>query len=382
MAHTVVVTAASGPLGRRVCQRVAADPAVDRVVAIDRPGSPAGPAPSGARPPAAAPGTGTETGPSAAIEHHVVVLDDARAARLCEGAAAIIHLGSGTPVPGRDHTAALDGASGPGDVETTRALLAAASGAGVPTVVVLSSAMVYGAWPGNPVPLTEAAPLRPVPGLPFAIERAETERLASRWREEHAGRAEPPTVAVLRPAVSVGPEQPRWLGRSPWSAAGLTVDDEPPVQFVHLDDVASAVDLARRERLDGPYNVAPDGWLSAGDRRELSGPVPRLPLPAAVAERIASFRWRFGLTGVPPSVLPYTMYSWVVANDRLKAAGWSPSHTNEEAFVEADPGSPLGNVRPRRRQMLSLAALGLPALGLAAGLAIGVRRLVRGRRRR
>ena len=40
MAHTVVVTAATGPLGQRVCALAAADPAVDRVVAIDQPGRP------------------------------------------------------------------------------------------------------------------------------------------------------------------------------------------------------------------------------------------------------------------------------------------------------------------------------------------------------
>jgi hypothetical protein len=98
-----------------------------------------------------------------------------------------------------------------------------------------------------------------------------------------------------------------------------------------------------------------------------------------VAERLASLRWRLGLTGVPPGVLPYTMYPWVVANDRLKAAGWAPTHSNEEAFVEADPGSPLSRVDPRRRQLVSLGALGAVVAGAAAGLAVAARRLLRRR---
>jgi hypothetical protein len=96
-----------------------------------------------------------------------------------------------------------------------------------------------------------------------------------------------------------------------------------------------------------------------------------------VAERLASLRWRLGLTGVPAGVRPYTMFPWVVANDRLKAAGWVPSHSNEEAFVEADPGSALARVDPRRRQLLSLGVLGAVAVGLAAAVAVAARRLLR-----
>src|SRR4051794_14153036 len=42
------------------------------------------------------------------------------------------------------------------------------------TVVYVSSAMVYGAWPNNPVPLTEDAPMRPNPGFGYATAKAES----------------------------------------------------------------------------------------------------------------------------------------------------------------------------------------------------------------
>jgi nucleoside-diphosphate-sugar epimerase len=353
MVPTVVVTAAAGPLGRRVCDLVAGDPDVARVVALDRPGRALAPTPR--------------------IEPHLVGLDDPDLARWFEGAAAVVHLGAGEP----GAAAAEPAADGPGAVASTRAVLAAAAAAGVPTVVLLSTAMVYGAWPGNAVPLTEATPLRPVPGVAFAVERAEIERMAGQWRGEHDA-----TVALLRSVMPVGPGQPPWLGRSPWSAAGPTVEEEPPMQFVHVDDLAAAVDLARRDRLDGPFNVAPDGWLPAAARRDLAGPVPRVPVPAAVAERVGALRWRLGLTGVPPAVLPYTMYPWVVANDRLKAAGWRPRHSNEEALVDVDPGSRLRTMPARRRQLLSLAALGGGAAGLVGGAVLVVRRVLRARRAR
>jgi nucleoside-diphosphate-sugar epimerase len=360
MGTRVVITGAAGPLGRRVVARAAADPDVGTVVAIDRPG--------------------TDLPTGAGVTALTIELTDPDLKRACEGAAAIVHLGASQPLDAVTD-AALDGTgSSVGDVEGTRSLLAAAGVAGVRTLVVLSSAMVYGAWPNNPVPLTEEAPLRPDPALRFAIEKAEIERLAGEWRDERSGHADTAvTVAMLRPTIAVASETSSWLGRSPWSAAGVQIDDaEPPAQFVHLDDLAAAVDLARRERLDGPFNVAPDGWIPAEQLRALSGPSPRVHLPAAVAERVAAMRFRFGLTGTPPSVLPYPRYSWVVANDRLKAAGWQPTHTNEEAFVEADHGGPLASLNPRKRQMIAFSVVGV----VAAGLIVGVVALVRRSRRK
>lgn len=359
MSTTVVVTGAAGPLGRRVCALIAADPGVDRVVGIDQPGQDVAP--------------GGTSGSPAAVEMHLADLSDPDLRRWCEGAAAVVHLGPSEPLATAGDRA-LDGTGSTGtDLRGTRALLAAASDAGVSTLVVLSSAIAYGAWPNNPIPLTEDAPLRPDPDLAFAVEKAELERLAFDWQlNQDAVEA---TVAVLRPTVAVAAQSRSWLARSPWSATGMQVSDaEPPVQFVHLDDVAAAVDLARRGRLDGVFNVAPDGWIPAEQLRALSGPAPRIHLPAAVAERVASFRWSFGFTATPPSVLAYRMYPWVVANDRLRAAGWEPQHTNEEAFVEADDGGPLGGLDARRKQLLSLGAVGVAVAAAALGAVALVRR--------
>jgi len=64
--------------------------------------------------------------------------------------------------------------------DVTRRLLNAASAAGVRHLVVLSTATVYGAWPNNPVPITEDAPLRPVPDFAYAVGHAEVEQLVVR----------------------------------------------------------------------------------------------------------------------------------------------------------------------------------------------------------
>jgi nucleoside-diphosphate-sugar epimerase len=331
----VAVTGARGPLGRRVCHLVANDPALTQLRRIDV----------------------LPTGPGDELK------------RLLEGVDTLVLLGSATG-PELDGTGSAEV-----DVEDAHGLLDSAGSAGVQHLVVLSTAMVYGAWADNPVPLTEEATLRPVPSLCFAVERAEIERLVHEWRGGHPG----VTASILRPCVAVSPETSTWMGRSLWQTGAVRSDDlEPPAQFVHLDDLAAAVDLARRERLDGPFNVAPDGWIAPDQLRELAPPSSRLRLPAPVASRLAGWRWRLGLTPTPPEVLPYTVHPWVVANDRLRAAGWVPGHSNEEAFVAGVRAGPLSTMNPRRRQELALGVVG-GAVALAVGGAVFA--VVRGRRR-
>lgn len=345
---TVVVTGAAGALGRRVCELALADPAVGQVVALDRR--------SLRRLPAG-------------VERHQVDLLTADLKPLFEGAAAVIHLArADAPLRG----ASLNQPTGEGAM--ARRVLDAAAAVGASHVVLLSSAIAYGAWANNPVPLTEEAPLRPNPGVAMASERAEAERAAADWRADHPGS----TVSILRPTVTVTPEGNGWLARALARSSALPVaDEEPPAQFLDVADLATAVDLARRLRLDGPRNVAPDGWITGDTVRALVGGPPRVRLPERMAIRLAGARWRWGLAPTPPELLPYTVHPWVVANDRLKADGWEPASTNEEAYVGAHRPGPWATLSPRRRQEVALVAAGAAVLAGVAGAVALLRRRVR-----
>jgi nucleoside-diphosphate-sugar epimerase len=148
------------------------------------------------------------------------------------------------------------------------------------------------------------------------------------------------------------------------------------VQGVHVDDLVSALMLAVTDDMKGTFNVAADSWLAAEDARAL---LPRslLPsLPAELLERILRRVWASGLGDIPPAVVPYLVHPWVVANDRLKAAGWRPQHSNEEAIVEAVDALPPPSHTLR---YITGAALGV-TLGAAAGLLVRRRRQRRQRR--
>jgi len=140
--------------------------------------------------------------------------------------------------------------------------------------------------------------------------------------------------------------------------------------------------LAVRRRLDGVFNVAPDGWVAGERVRALSGERPRLPIPERLAEVVASLRWRFQRGPLPPGLRSYTREPWIVSNGRLRDAGWEPTVTNEQAYVEATEAPWWTMVSPKRRQELTL---GTAVLGSAIVTLVGVvlgRRWFRRRRAR
>jgi len=345
----VVVTGAAGAIGRRVVARLAeADPNLE-VLAVDKLGLPA-----------------TAFG----VDSKRVDLVAGDLTAVFAGAATIVHLASSSTPDNADPSSA--------DLEIAifRRVLDAASAVGVSHVVVLSTAMVYGAWHFNPVPITEAAPVRPNPDFIWASVRAAVEQLAMQWGQGNRGVG----VAVLRPTAVVSDDDLGQLARVLHAARrGVAAEGDPPVQYLHADDLASAVVAVVTTRFNGVANVAPDGWIPPDALHELEGPSPRIRVPQWTARGLASLRWKAGLSPTPPGVVPYTSNSWVVSNDRMRAVGWSPEYSNEEAWVASHGAGPLDRLPAKRRQELALALSAGAILAIATALVLLILRWSRRR---
>jgi nucleoside-diphosphate-sugar epimerase len=333
---TCAITGVSGFLGQGLLRRLTGSGEVERVVGLDV-------RKSAFRP--------------RELELHLVDVAGSDLRPLLEGTDVLVHLaGVHDAIPDEDLMARVN-------VAGTRAVLGAAGAAGVAKVVLVSSAAVYGAWPNNPIPLNEDAPLRPNAGFPLGVHKAEVERLLSEW-----GRARPDAVTtVLRPAFVLGPRADHAIARFvrarvPFRIAGATA----PMQFVHEDDAVEAIAHAVEHDLAGAYNVAADGWLGREEFRELLGRRVQPALGAEVAERALRQLWPFGFVDLPPSAVPYLVHPWVVAVDRLRAAGWAPRHTNAETVLAC-----LDGRERSARVPLAVAAVG-------AGLGLAAVRLARG----
>jgi nucleoside-diphosphate-sugar epimerase len=345
---TVVVTGVGGSLGQRVARLLAEREDVERIVGVDL----VAPAWSSHKldvrladladpPPARFDGSGD---------------DLVEAFKAADG---VVHLAWRAPGEGF----ADENDPSTGNRRAIGRVLAAMAEAGVERFVFVSSATVYGAWPDNKVPLTEDTPIRPNPEFPFAVGKAEAERLLAEWAGSHPG----VRVAILRPSATVGsPERPLYqalgITRSPRSG-----DGSRPVQYLHVDDLASAVVLAWDRGLNGVFNVAPDAGVREDEARALAGGVAKLPLPSRVAHAVSDWTWRIWRSGVPREARAYAAHPWVVAPDKLKAEGWEPQYTSEEALVATDARQHWDDLPPGKRQNYNLVIALIAAAGVIAG---------------
>lgn len=246
-------------------------------------------------------------------------------ARVIEGSDAVIHLAARVdPATPRERESArrlhIDGA---------RAVVRAAARAGGVKLVLASSATVYGAWPENPVPLEESAPIRPNPRFAYAVDKAAQESIV--MEEARALR-----VAIARPAIVYGPGARSYLTEIIRRAPVLPALDgqRPPLQFVHVDDVARALVHLALGPGEGAFNVASADWLAFDEVGRLRRR-PVVPIPRALVAP-----WLEALSRVmpphlraPASMLPYLMHPFVVSPTRLMSSGWAPAATSRDALL-------------------------------------------------
>jgi UDP-glucose 4-epimerase len=76
-------------------------------------------------------------------------------------------------------------------------------------VLVTLSAAAYGAFPDNPVPLTEDDPVRGVSAFSYTRDKTEADRLCQLWAARYPDR----TMTIVRPCVVFGPNVDNYLMR-------------------------------------------------------------------------------------------------------------------------------------------------------------------------
>ncbi len=257
-------------------------------------------------------------------------------------------------------------------VEVTKQLLEAADRGVCQHVVLLSSATVYGAHADNPVPITESHTPRPDDALSFVAAKWDAEQVLVDWVSATSGRSS----AIVRPATTLSEHGAGWVARALRRAVVVRPDQiDPPTQFLHRDDLASALTLIARRQLEGIFNVAPDGWIGSDEFRELAEGIP-VRLPKNIAARAGDLSRRYGVRPTPPGIEPYVEHPWVVANDRLRGLGWVPAFSNQEAFVLGTPAPPW-SMSAQRRQEVALGVASAAVAGATAAALSFARRVTR-----
>lgn len=342
---SIAVTGAAGAVGLRVVRQLAAHPDVDRVVAIDR--ELLDPNWHGVEPVKAdllEPGS-----------------DDVLATAAA-GVSTLIHLAERELQRDDPDLAA----------RLAQRAFGLANRIGCRRAVVLSSAMVYGAHDDNPIPLTESESVRPNVELSYATTKLIVEEVGREWEAAGDGRV----LTVMRPTTTLSEGGSSWVARALRTATTVRSDHvDPPVQFLHHDDLASAITFVVVNNMGGVHNVAPDGWIGPEAFRDLVGGLD-VRVPTAVNDRLLAAGRRLGVRPTPPGIEAYVRSPWVVANDRLRSKGWTPAFSNEEAYVLGTPPPPW-SMSAQKRQELALGAAGVVVAGAAAAVAGVARRFTR-----
>lgn len=216
------------------------------------------------------------------------------------------------------------------NVGGTANVLRACEATGVQQVLYFSSTSVYGARPGNPVPLTEESQLRPVKGFHYSEHKAAAEALIQEFARSHPEMC----VTVLRGCVVMGPHADNFITRSltkPLMVGVLAHD--PKMQFLHEQDLLGVLAYFLEHPKSGVFNIAGEGTVRYSEVVRLAGR-PLLWLPAWLLYPLIQVLWVLRLQSASPACgLDLVRWPWVASAEKLRQeTGFRFQYTSREAL--------------------------------------------------
>jgi UDP-glucose 4-epimerase len=194
--------------------------------------------------------------------------------------------------------------------------------------VLLSSANVYGASPGNNQLLNEEAPLNAASTFTSIGDLVEMDMYANSFFWRHP---EIDTV-ILRPVHIVG-----HVGNAPSNYLRLRYPPtlmgfDPMVQIIHAEDVVEALVLSLKPGVRGVFNVTGPGSIALSVLQRQLGRA-KLPLPEVLVRPALRMLWDLRLTSFPPDELDFIKYVCMVDGSRARQVlGFEPKKSLRETI--------------------------------------------------
>jgi nucleoside-diphosphate-sugar epimerase len=314
----VVVVGATGNVGTSVVRSLAAERAVDDIVAVAR------------RP------------PHRPLERAQFISADVRTSELepvFDGADAVIHL-AWLIQPGRDEsvTRAVN-------VDGSRRVFAAVAAAGVPALVYASSVGAYSPGPKDRR-VDETWPTEGIPSSFYSRHKAQVERDLDQFEREHPGvrvvRLRPGLIFKREAATEIrrlfiGPLLPGRIIRSRLAPVSPAVRGLR-FQAVHSDDVGDAYRRAALSDQSGPFNIAAEPVIGSAELATMLHARP-IPVPPAVLRTAAAVTYALHLQPAEPGWVDMGLSVPLMSTERARRElGWEARTTAIDAIGELVAG--------------------------------------------
>lgn len=201
------------------------------------------------------------------------------------------------------------------NVNGTRHILDICHRLRIKKILVTSSASAYGAHPDNPELLKESDPLRGNDDFQYARDKKIIDEMCQDYIKMHGD-----TIFILvRPCIVLGAHVNNYISESISRHLIFTVRGYNPfMQFVHEDDLSRILYFLMKNSIGGIFNIAGDGQIRLSEVIERAG-LFEIKLPFGLARVLASIFWALHIENLPPSLLPFIMYPWLVDNSHLKS---------------------------------------------------------------
>jgi len=238
----------------------------------------------------------------------------------------VVHAAAASYAPRSGGRAALKELNVMGAIQLFAACQKAPS---VRRVVLKSTSEVYGSSSRDPVLFTESSSRHRPPGDGFARDSIDIEGYARGLGRRRTDIA----VTILRLANMIGPAMDTALSRYLAGPVVPTiVGHDARLQLLHEQDALGALERATMAGKAGTYNIGASGIIMMSQAIRRSGRIP-LPVPRSALWAVDSLRRATRYTELDREQLDYLSHGRVMDTTRMRNdLGYSPKWTTAEAF--------------------------------------------------
>ncbi len=301
----VAVTGCSGGFARTLLPLLLENPSIDKIIGIDR------------LPP-------TINYPK--FEFHQEDIRDPKIKDILAGCDTLLHLAF---IVLRPFNISLQEAASI-NLGGTWNICQAAAEAGVRKLVISSSIAAYGALPDNPDPLYENSPLR---GLYTDFYYSQHKHANEIWLDGFQREFPNIVVSRARPCIVLGMQQSGTQSLIKPDGSyfiGETIN-RVKTQFIHEEDLATALQAMIVHDLPGAYNLVGEGAEDMVKIVTQAGLKP-VEVPDETMIEQVTFAWKNGLINTGPEWL-FGESTILCSNEKMLATGlWQPKYTTLSTF--------------------------------------------------